>query len=400
MPKSQSDAAVPNHLTGFECRSVLDGEAVSSLVKASHTTLERLRLGQERDLVQNYRQTRVGFLEQIPQPSEAFKSTIRLNHFPSLRQLDLCGVDVTLLVPESFEEAVPFMKLTRLSLESCAGSTALLESLAGTFHFAQNDPNAPQPRMTPQLTEFLFRSEAPTTALKESTIRFLASFRGLKTLSLLLENAPMLDRASTLIAEHGPTLEVLALESRIQPRENLGLDTSRPFGVGGYSSDLWEESISDICRLCPNLVELGTGFPWNDEIVRLRKTPLPTLRNLRTIHIRNFPESSVLSQLGDYTIKEYAAKFIEWVFPALVGASRPNLETLAIGPTLYESRFKSNGARRQPPEFARTHHYCLDWAKTRFGRWSPMITPVSEKCVEELREEKPLGGVFEQVWLR
>ena len=373
---------------------------MSSLVKASHTTLERLRLGQERDLVQNYRQTRVGFLEQIPQPSESFKSIIRLNHFPSLRQLDLCGVDVTLLVPESFEEAVPLMKLTRLSLESCAGSTALLESLAGTFHFAQNDPKAPQPRMTPQLTEFLFRSEAPTRALKESTIRFLASFRGLKTLSLLLENAPMLDRASTLIAEHGPTLEVLALESRIQPRENLGLDTSRPFGVGGYSSDLWEESISDICRLCPNLVELGTGFPWNDEIVRLRKTPLPTLRNLRTIHIRNFPESSVLSQLGDYTIKEYAAKFIEWVFPALVGASRPNLETLAIGPTLYESRFKSNGVRRQPPEFARTHHYCLDWAKTRFGRWSPMITPVSEKCAEELREEKPLGGVFEQVWLR
>jgi hypothetical protein len=52
------------------------------------------------------------------------------------------------------------------------------------------------------------------------------------------------------------------------------------------------------------------------------------------------------------------------------------------------------------PQFARTHFYCVDWAKTRFGRWSPLITAVSEKCVEELKEEKPLGGVFEQVWLR
>jgi hypothetical protein len=29
-----------------------------------------------------------------------------------------------------------------------------------------------------------------------------------------------------------------------------------------------------------------------------------------------------------------------------------------------------------------------------------LITPVSEKFMEEIREEKPLRGVFEQVWLR
>ncbi len=396
----QTDTALPRNLTALECRTVLDGDGTSKLVQANRSTLKSLKLGQERHLVEQYHRTRIGFLDLIPPPLESFKLTIQLHGFPSLRQLDLCGMDVTHLMPASFEEAMPFLQLTRLSLESCAGSTALLEFLSGTFYFAQNAPDGPQARIAPQLTHFLFRNEAPTTALKESMTRFLASFRGLKTLSLLFENATVLDSASTMIAEHGPTLETLVLESRIQPRENLGLDTSRPFGVGGYSSELWEESISDICQLCPNLVELGTGFPWDDEIVRLRKTPLPTLRKLRTIHIRNFPESHVLSQLGDYTIKEFATKFIEWVFPALVGASRPNLETLAIGPTLYETRWKTNTLRKQPPEFARTHHYCLDWAKTRFGRWSPMITPVSEKCMEELRDEKPLGGVFEQVWLR
>jgi hypothetical protein len=192
----------------------------------------------------------------------------------------------------------------------------------------------------------------------------------------------------------------LVLECRIQPREHLGLDPSRPFGAGDYSQELWEQSINDICRLCPNLVELGMGFPWKDETIRIRKTNLPKLMHLATIHVRNFPESQFLSQLGDYSIKEYAAKFVEWNFPALIGGSQPALETLAIGPTLYESRWRSSTARSQPPEFLRTHHFCLDWAQTRFGRWSPLITSVSEKCMEELRGVSLLGGAFEQVWLR
>jgi hypothetical protein len=37
---------------------------------------------------------------------------------------------------------------------------------------------------------------------------------------------------------------------------------------------------------------------------------------------------------------------------------------------------------------------------TRFGRFSSMVSPVSEKYVEEVRGERPLRGVFEQVWLK
>jgi len=261
------------------------------------------------------------------------------------------------------------------------------------------------------LKHFSFRHEQPTNAIKDSMVRFLASFAGLESLSLLFENATFLERPSTLIAEHGPTIRTLVLESRIQPREHLSIDTSRPFGVGGYSQDIWEESINDIASLCPNIAELGIGFPWNNEIIRLRRTLLPTLQHLKTIHIRNFPENQVFSQLGDYTIKEYATKFVEWVFPALVGRNRPALEHLAMGPTLYESRWKVapsvapggtgvQSQHRQLPEFLCTHHFALDWAKTRFGRWSPLITPVSEKLMEEMCERKPLGGVFEQVWLK
>ncbi|ETI19738.1 hypothetical protein G647_08751 [Cladophialophora carrionii CBS 160.54] len=412
------EGLVPKTLSSLDARTVNDGEGVEKIISANKKTLQSLCLGQEMQLIERYQQSRLGLYNQIPQPSEIFfTSAYALDSFPQLRELSLSGLDVSLLRPASIPQALFFCRLERLVLESCPGSIELLESIASTFHWATTAPEAPQtPQATPSLKHFLFRHENPTTALKDATVRFLTSFTGLRTLSLLFENAAVLERPSTFIAEHGPTLETLVFESRIQPREHLSLDTSRPFGVGGYSHELWEESINDIARLCPNLVELGMGFPWTDEMVRLRKTALPTLQHLKTIHIRNFPENQAFSQLGDYSIKEYATKFIEWVFPARVGGARPALAHLAIGPTIYESRWKITpplepqptppppqaraAMRSQPPEFLRTHHFCLDWAKTRFNRWSALITPVSEKFMEEITGQKPLRGVFEQVWLR
>ena len=388
---------LPHKLTFLDCRSINDGAAWARLVKQSCASLQTLRFGQEKELLDSYRTNRNGFLNQIAQLGDSFISVMSLQDIPNLQEIALFGIDITPFVPQSIPETLFFCGLRRLTLESCSGSADFLDTMADTFRHAQSLDAAS--RRMPKLKEFSFRTEAPTARLKDCLIRFLNSFNGLEKLSLLFENATFLERCSTLICSHGPTLKTLVLECRIQPRESLGLDTSRPFGAGGYSQELWEQSINDICRLCPNLVELGMGFPWNDEIVRIRKTNLPRLQHLRTIHIRNFPESQFLSQLGDYSIREYATKFVEWNFPALVGGSRPALETLALGPTLYESRWKSSTVRRQPPEFLRTHHFCLDWAQTRFGRWSPLITSVSEKCIEELRGESPLCGVFEQVWL-
>lgn len=403
----------PTGLRTLQSHTVNDGEFIVKILSQNKATIESLKLGQERYMIDGYHGNRLGFLDHLPQPNESFyASAYSLVNFPRLRQLSLHGLSLDTLRPSSIPQALFLCKLERLTLESCSGSAELLESLAETFHWASSAADAPRsPSVTPSLKQFSFRHERPTIALKDSMVRFLASFAGLETLSLLFENATFLERPSTLIADHGPTIRTLVLESRIQPREHLSHDTSRPFGVGGYSQDIWEESINDIARLCPNIVELGIGFPWDNEMIRLRKTLLPTLQHLRTIHIRNFPENQVFSQLGDYTIKEYATKFVEWVFPALVGANRPALEHFAMGPTLYESRWKmapaasasGTGAppqHRQLPEFLHTHHFALDWAKTRFGRWSPLITPVSEKCMEEMCDRKPLGGVFEQVWLK
>ncbi|KAK5945113.1 hypothetical protein PMZ80_002317 [Knufia obscura] len=392
-------SALPSCLGSLECRSVDDGETLGKLVYASKDTLQSLRLGEERALVEHYRRLRVGFYDGIPQPLSAFQAVIGLSQIQNLRHLCFTGLDVSPLAPREIEDALFFTNLEELVLESCLGSETLLSAIASIFTFAQPEA-APDPKPTPRLEKFLFRHEASNTTLKEAVVRFLNSFSGLRVLSLLFDNWSMSERLAGLITNHGQTLEELVLELRVQPRESLSLDTSRPFGMGGYSQQLWEENMDDVCRLCPNIKELGIGFPWNDEMIRLRRSSLPNLQ-LKTMHIRNFPESHNLAQMGDYTIKEHALKFLDWTYGHIAGSIRPQLETLSIGPAIYESRFKgSNPNRLRTPEFLRTHHFMIDWAQTRFGRWSAMVTGVSERYMEEIRNEKPLGGVFQQVWLR
>lgn len=392
-------SALPSHLGSLECRSIDDGEALGKLVYASKDTLQSLRLGGERALVEHYQHLRTDFYNATAQPLTALQAVVGLSQIQNLRHLCFTGLDVSPLVPLNVEEARFFTNLEELVLESCPGSEAFLAALASIYTFAQSEA-APEPGSTPKLRKFLFRHEATNATLKEALIQFLNSFSGLRVLSLLFENGSMSERLANFMANHGQTMEELVLESRVQPRQSLRLDTSRPFGIGGYSQQLWEESMDDICRLCPNVRELSIGFPWNDEMIRLRRCPLPDLQ-LKTMHIRNFPESHHLAQMGDYTIKEHALKFLDWTYGSVQGGSRPQLETLSIGPAIYESRFKgSNPNRRQIPEFLRSHHFMIDWAQTRFGRWSAMVTGVSEKYMEEIRDEKPLGGVFQQVWLK
>lgn len=393
-------SALPSNLESLECRSIDDGETLGRLVYASKNTLQSLKLGEEKALVERYHRLRTAFYDSIPQPLHAFQSVTSLAEISNLKKLSLVGLDLRPLVPADVESALYFTNLEELVMESCLGSSEFLSAMATIFTFSFSEA-APEPKKLPKLETFLFRHEASTGLLKEALIRFMNSFSGLRMLSLLFENGSVSLTLSDIAPNHGQTLEQLVLETRIQPRELLRLDTSRPFGIGGYNQQLWEQCTDDICRLCPNLFELSIGFPWKDELVRLRPSPLPSLTNLQTMHIRNFPESTNLAQMGDYSVKEHAIKFLEWTFGNIVGGRRPQLETLSIGPAIYESRFKgSNPSRKQAPEFLRTHHFMIDWAQTRFGRWSAMATPVSEKYMEEIRGEKPLGGVFQQVWLR
>lgn len=398
IPESGPFVALAN-LESLECRSIGNGHALGRLVQANKSTLKTLRLGEEKRLVREYIVNESGRLPHSPLPLTVLKGYVDLSEIQDLRQLCLTGLDLTPVVPLDVEGAMYLTRLQDLTMESCVGTPAFLSAMTGIFTFVHSEA-APDPKPLPLLRKFLLRQEVCSIDLKDSLLRFLNSFSGLRTLSLLFENGHISTKPADLITNHGSTLEQLVLESRIQPRQSLHLDTSRPFGAGGFSSQIWDQSINDICRLCPDLSELGMWFPWNDEVIRLRPSLLSSLTSLRTIHVRNFPESSSLSQMGDYTIREHAVKFMEWTFGNVHG-DKPQLETLSIGPAIYESRFKgSNPKRKQVPNFLRTHHFTLDWATTRFGRWSPMITGVSEKYMEETRHEKPLSGIFEQVWLK
>lgn len=391
--------ALPTNLLSIECRSIGDGQALGRLVQANKSTLRTLRLGEEGRLVSQYMMDTNSHPTQLPLSLMEFKKCINLCEIRSLRQLSLIGLDLAPIVPLDLDQALFLTNIEDFTIESCVGTPAFLSAITSVFTYAQSEA-APEPKPLPALQKFLFRQEIFTIDLKDAIVRFLNSFSGLRTLSMLFENGSISAMPADLIMNHGCTLEKLVIESRIQPRQSLGLDTSRPFGSGGYSSQMWQQSVDDICRLCPSLLEFSIGFPWNDEMIRLRPSSLPSLTSLKTMHVRNFPESSQLTHMGDYTIREHAVKFMEWTFGNVQG-EKPQLETLSIGPSVYESRFKgSNPGRKKVPEFLRTHHFTLDWAKTRFGRWSPMITSVSEKYMEEMRREKPLGGVFEQVWLK
>ncbi|KAK5100439.1 hypothetical protein LTS08_005188 [Lithohypha guttulata] len=391
---------LPSSLESLECRSIEDGKTLGELVYASKDTLKALNIGEEKALVERYHRLRTAIYDVVPQPLHAFHTVVSLAQIRNLKKLGLVGLDLGPLVPQDVESALYLTNLEELVVESCVSSSEFFMAMTTIFTFAKSEA-APDPKPIPQLRRFLFRHEISTAAIKEAIVQFLNSFHGLQMLSLLFENGSMSLRLADIATNHSKTLKQLVLETRIQPRESLRIDTSRPFGLGGYTQQLWEEGTDDICRLCSNLNELSVGFPWNDEMIRIRESPLPKLLNLQTMHIRNFPESNTLLQMGDYTIREHATKFLDWTFGNVVGGSMPRLETLSIGPSVYESRFRgSDPSRKQIPEFLRTHHFMVDWAQTRFGRWSAMVTNVSEKYMEEMRGEKPMGGIFQQVWLK
>lgn len=332
-------------------------------------------------------------------PIMLVRSIIDISQLPRLTCLSLVGVDVSLFIREDVDSVPFFAELRSLTLESCNGSAAFLATMATLFQ-GLSSATACTTSRRPVLEQFLFRQESFSTSLRDVLIVFLRSFSGLKTLSLLFENTSVLDHISNLIGNHGATLAQLVLETRISPRKLSHINTSRPFGYGGYNDRLWEESTMAMCTSCPNLTELGIGFSWKDETLRSHNCPITSLEKLKAIHIRNFPELDV-QQVGNHTTKQYARKLVDWMYTDTGSRHPPPLETLSIGPTLYETKHPgSNPSRNVVPEWLRTHHFVVDWAKTRFGKWTAMISPVSERYVQELRNEDELGGIFQQVWLK
>lgn len=73
----------PTNLRSLQSHTVNDGETVVKILSENEETLESLRLGQERYMVDEYHRNRLGFLDHLPQPHESlYASAYSLVNFP------------------------------------------------------------------------------------------------------------------------------------------------------------------------------------------------------------------------------------------------------------------------------------------------------------------------------
>lgn len=260
---------IPTRLSSFECRNFADGENLVTLLQPNRRSLHTLRLGQEKLFVESYMRSRnvYPYPGHMVEPLVQLTLLLPLRELSGLRNLELFAVNLNPLLPSMESDLSFYAELQSLSLQSCLGAAEMLATLAH-IHTAKNVHNPQQSEL--RLQHFSLRQEIPDSNLRSALRDFLGSFEGLESLSLLIENTTFLEKASNLIQGHGKTMKKLVLEGRIEPRQYLAHDTSRPFGTGSHPATLWDQSLGEICSLCPQLEELGTGFSLNDRFVRVR----------------------------------------------------------------------------------------------------------------------------------
>lgn len=273
-----SPESLPSKLKKFECRTFTDGKQIGRLLYSSRRSLRTLRLGQEKLFVERYTQSDNAYAGQNAEPLEQLTSTLAFPELTCLQELELYGINLLPLPSSTNIDTVFYSRLQKLTLESCYGSSELLDLLARVYAVTGE---ATKDTTKPRLRDFRLRHENPDSDFRSSLDAFLGSFEGLESLSLLFENATSLQKPSAIIKGHGKTLKKVVLECRIEPRRFIAHDTSRPFGSGDYSQALWVESVREICNACPNIEELGAGFPWNDELIKVR-----TLERIRLINYK------------------------------------------------------------------------------------------------------------------
>lgn len=273
------------------------------------------------------------YFEQMPL-LRLLRGFMEIGGLSSLHQLDLIGVKVTGSVPE--DSLLDFYRLTRLSLESCPGTSDLLAVLTR---------NADRVK----LKELKIREEKVPLEVMRNLEVFLSSFTGLELLSVLLDNASETMNYRGFMQSHGATLKVLVWECRKRNR------TLAPFDLE-TSSDDGPAFIEELCKTCTKLEELSIALDMRlqyentikcNRIKSLLPFQVLTLPNLKTFHSRILPSASRLGVSREFVMqanKAIVSMYISWGYFTL--GTKCNLELVAVGSPSYSDRWLQSHTMR------------------------------------------------------
>ena len=261
-----------------------DSRWLGQMLSANANSIRELKVGQEHYiylLAKGWTNPRCRYMSVDEILGRHRSETGDLLHY-NLTILEMVGLKVDGLIDDFKPSRMARQQrdlLQLLVLETCPGSRALLNCLAE--HITRSGDR----KLTCNLKEFVFRYERPGNDLIVALERFLKAHSGLRLVSVLVDEFGLF-RSGPMLANHLTTLEVLAWEVRMLPRNARNLEVSPPNA---------EKDIYETFRKCPNLVEISFPLDWRKHqrgsagsLSQLSKA-LATSPRLRTVHIRNAP---------------------------------------------------------------------------------------------------------------
>lgn len=159
--------------------------------------------------------------------------------FFDLESLWLCNINLFWLIRTVTQQIVDWSALTSLTLDSCprSGPGLLLLKEFGM-----------------KLKSFSLRYEAFNEQTPVPDIEaFLLSFKGLRSLQVLLEGFAAID-LENILKSHGKTLKTLVWDERRGPRRSMAESTATIRGATGH--------LEAIASSCPELTSLGISLDW------------------------------------------------------------------------------------------------------------------------------------------
>lgn len=220
-------------------------------------TLRHLELGFETDAAMDFLLLPIANDDHADfAQSRSFERTLReeceaLKASMSLNSLKVISWNVRTILSDKHWPTMDLRNLTKLVLEDCY---ALNEAFLLLSSFSTNPQDV---RCLLNLDSFTFRQKYGPQCIRKHLRRFICSLpRGLRDLSVLMDEVGFNMSTESILRVHGKTLRTLIWDERSYRRETVQDCTTefpRKDGVAHFST---------ISRACPELRELGLSLDW------------------------------------------------------------------------------------------------------------------------------------------